>query len=150
MRPLSCSNIGCKIVNRAVAWKLRLLFPAIHHCQHGFRPGQPVSTAVFDLERIALSCVRDHRWSGIFFTDIAQAFPSLSRAFIQWVVRASGADDRWRQFFAAWLRPSAQYVHWGGKSLRVISMVSGCAQGDPLSPLGPWSLCSPWMFGCAG
>eukprot|EP00971_Amphidinium_carterae_P266542 5287700-Amphidinium_carterae.3 len=53
MRPLSCSNIDAKIVNRAVAWQLRLLFPAIHHCQRGFRLGQPVSIAVFDLERIA-------------------------------------------------------------------------------------------------
>eukprot|EP00971_Amphidinium_carterae_P233317 4630731-Amphidinium_carterae.1 len=65
VRPLSCTNIGVKIVNRAVAWRL-----------------------LFDLERVALQCARDHPWAGILFTDLAQAFPYL---------------------------PSAQFMHWGGE-----------------------------------
>eukprot|EP00971_Amphidinium_carterae_P345909 6487093-Amphidinium_carterae.4 len=134
VRPLCLVNIARKILCKVWAYKLRVLLSELHPSQVGFMPGRHACEALARLEKHAFVEAATNKHCALFFSDLRQAFASMSRRWIFHVLAQSGASEAWIRVFSAVLDYSCLFLLWKGTMHDAIWMRSGVGQGDPLSP----------------
>eukprot|EP00971_Amphidinium_carterae_P348104 6490322-Amphidinium_carterae.2 len=134
VRPLCLANVARKILCKIWAFKLRGLLLALHPSQVGFMPGRHACEALARLERFMFTEAASNPHCALFFSDLRQAFASMSRRWIFHVLEFASAPVAWTHIFSAVLDESCLFLLWKGVMHEVIWMRSGVGQGDPLSP----------------
>ncbi len=131
-RPLCLANTDCKIVSCMVSIVLALICSAcISSCQYGGIKGLQMIDHIFGMEaRIVEYVVCNFPHSGIFACDIAAAFPSLSRKYLLWVLRAMKVLRKLYRIIKNLHKASFAFICVRNRLFQKISIASGVKQGD--------------------
>ena len=135
-RPLGLNNDDSKILNSAV---LRSFNEATRrdaaHAQRGFVPGRSFASNVIELDAAGrqFCLLQPHLRPCFVFTDFEAAFPSISQAWIEAVVRASAMPLGAKHFLLASFRAVLAFSSSGGQARLLFVILSGVIQGCPLA-----------------
>ena len=106
----------------------------VSEIQAGGIRGRRMSDNILNLECKALQfMITNQLLSGIFALDQAAAFPSISRAFIHWVLKRMRIPRRIRKLIKALYLGGKSGVNFGGRTYYHFVSGAGVKQGDPAS-----------------
>jgi len=135
LRPLSVSNTDRKIIASCVNYGLSAI--ARKTCiaaQRGGLSGRQLCDNIYDLETHALLCCRlSSVFPAIVLFDLQTAFPSISWAFLFFILSAMGIDQKVLRLIEQLYDDCMHFVRFRGKVYKAFAITRGVLQGCPLS-----------------
>ena len=134
-RPLSLSNTDNKSTSTLVSFPLNeVASKTVHVLQTGGIKGRIMVDNIINLEAKAIQFMITHALlSGIFALGQAAAFPSISRAYIYWVLKRMHFPRRIRRISKLLYTGGKSWISFGGRTHMSFTASSGVKQGDPSS-----------------
>ena len=134
-RPLSLSNTDNKATSAMAALPMnKCASSTVSEIQAGGVRGRKMTDNILNLEYKALQfMITNQLLSGIFALDQAAAFPSISRAFILWVLKCMRIPRRIRKLIKALYNGGSNGISFGGRTFFHFLASAGVKQGDPSS-----------------
>eukprot|EP00971_Amphidinium_carterae_P334086 6469170-Amphidinium_carterae.1 len=133
-RPLALCNSMSKVLSRYILFQLAVIFDHLEPTQQGFMPNRSIAMAIGRLEHGAHVAASQSLDACLLLCDFANAFGSMSRAWMKHCMLQSGMGVRLFSYFADLLRPSSLFFQWKNSTDTVMAMNEGGPQGGPLSP----------------
>eukprot|EP00973_Karenia_brevis_P083097 11521719-Karenia_brevis.AAC.1 len=135
LRPISLSNTCIKIVASLLAIPLNYVAThCIHRAQRGGIQGRQLIDNILDIEAKALEYAMTRlKGCGAVFLDIRQAFPSLGRPYLWWVLKKSGVPEYFIQAVQELYTHCRHSIVLNGRVFGDCDIKSGVRQGCPLS-----------------
>lgn len=134
-RPITLLNCDCKILAKTLARRFAApLSTVIDDTQTAFLPDRWIGDNVlFHLEEI--DYLENTRTPGVIvFMDFEKAYDRVSRPFVLECMRALGFGPKAVGWVGLLLRDTRAACRFNGFHTRVFDVLSGVAQGSPLSP----------------
>ena len=126
MRPLGITTIEDRVVQKAVAWVLSVVFEQdFLECSHGFRPNRSPHTALHRLRQAMLR----HWVPYVVEVDIVNCFGTVNWAWLRKFVRHRVNDGGLIRLLNRWLKAGVM------ENGVVVLAEDGVPQGGPISPV---------------
>ena len=134
--PISLCNIGCKLITKVIANRLKLILPKIiPESQGGFIQGRQIVDN-FILVQEAIHSSLSHNEKGMVVKlDLANAFDRVRHSFLLKVLHKLGFGEKFINrirvcIWEPWIAPLVN-----GRATDLFKVTRGLRQGCPLSPL---------------
>ena len=135
LRPLTLSNSCFKFITYLVSVPVNdIAGRTVSNYQRGGLEGRQLVDNLLDIEAKAIQfLITTYMGAGIVLLDIKQAFPSLAREFLFWVLQSMGFPAWFLDVLKEIYRYNVHGVILNGKAHCFINVLSGVKQGCPLS-----------------
>ena len=135
-RPIAGVNTDVRICARAITTRLATaLQPVVDATQTGFLPGRWIGDNILAHTELSECLARNNAPGCMLFLDFSKAFDYVDRGWILRVMAALGftaAGQHWAQQF---LMDTLGRARVNGAPSCTFRVISGCPQGNPISPL---------------
>jgi hypothetical protein len=135
-RPITLLPAVYKVLAKVLAQRWGpVLAQSLGPEQHAFLPGRRLGDAVLFSQMLAAALAATDQPGAVVLLDIAKAYDTVCRTFLQGVMHVHGASIGMRRWVWLLLSDTRAWVQVQGHRSRVQRWAAGVRQGCPLSPL---------------
>ena len=136
-RPITQIKLPEKILERCVHAQLYSYFDQnfLNSQQHGFRPLNSTSTAVFDMLKTSFKSWNDKLYQTCVFIHFSKAFDCIDHNILISKLKLYGLDAKAISFISSYFNNRYQRTHVDGNISEISKVTYGTAQGSIIGPL---------------
>ena len=136
-RPITQIKLPGKILERCVHTQLYSYFDEnyLNRRQHGFRPLNSTSTAVFDMLKTTFQSWNDKLFQTCVFIDFSKAFDCIDHQILIEKLKLYGLNEKAISFISSYFDNRYQRTRVDGNISEISKVTYGTAQGSIIGPL---------------